>query len=67
MSTQLRASLEGYYTQREVSTVTGLSRQGIWKWVRDGKIEAERVGREVLIRKVDVQRVMAQRERIGDG
>lgn len=52
-----------FYLLHEAATVLGVSSVTIWRWIKTGKLEAHRIGREVLLDKhvVDVQRKYARR------
>ena len=45
---------ENYVTKAEAATLLNVNRLTIWRWVRDGKLQAEKVGRELLIRRDDL-------------
>ena len=40
-----------FYTFPEAVLAFGISRITLWRWIRDGKVEVETIGRETLIRK----------------
>lgn len=46
--------LDSYCTRREAAQILGVSTLTIWRWLRSGKLSAEKVGREVLIKRVDL-------------
>lgn len=45
-----------YFTISEAAKEIGVTRQTISRWIADGKISAEKVGRETLIKKKDLQK-----------
>lgn len=47
--TLLQVALRDYYLLPEAAEAKGVSRVTIWRWIRDGKLSCERIGREVLI------------------
>ena len=47
----LREIEDTYYTLGQAAQVTQHSPVTIWRWIKAGKIEAHRIGREVLIEK----------------
>lgn len=52
-----------YVTHGEARKILGVSRPTMTKWVRDGRVAAYRIGREVLIERAEVERL--RRERAG--
>lgn len=44
-----------FYTEQQVSAHLGLSRVTIWRWMKDGRFNIQRVGREVLIPKWEIE------------
>ncbi len=46
---------EFFYTEAEVARIFNVNRITIWRWVRAGKFDAQKVGREVLIPKWEVE------------
>ena len=62
MSTKLEKELMNYYTQKEAAEAIGKSDVTIWTWIKNGKLRAIKVGREVLIEKSAVQKLIDERE-----
>lgn len=44
-----------FYTQGEAAEVLGVNRMTIWRWIKEGRFDIQRVGREVLIPKWEVE------------
>jgi excisionase family DNA binding protein len=42
---------EDYYTLGQAAKASQYNAVTLWRWIRDGKLEAHRIGREVLIEK----------------
>src|SRR6476646_5732170 len=54
------AELASDCTVSEAASLLGVSRVTVWRWIRDGKIQAERLGhRTVRIRRTDLNRLMS--------
>lgn len=51
MSSVLEQVLVDFYTLGDAAKVVGVSRVTLWRWIKSGKLEVVRVGREVLIEK----------------
>jgi len=49
-----------YFTVSEAAKITGVTRQTMSRWIADGKISAEKVGREVLIEKDELSRYLVE-------
>jgi excisionase family DNA binding protein len=47
--------LEFFYTQGEAAEVLGVTPITVWRWIKEGRLDIERVGREVLIPKWEVE------------
>ena len=45
------------YTQTEAAQHLGVSEVTVWRWIRDGKLTAYRIGREVLIEKAELEKM----------
>lgn len=48
---------EAFLTYGKAADALGVSRMTLWKWIKSGKIEAHRIGREVLIEKAVVEKL----------
>ena len=46
--------LDFFYTEQQAAEKLGLNRITIWRWIKGGKLDIQRVGREVLIPKWEV-------------
>ena len=46
--------LDYFYTENKVAELLGVNRITIWRWIKSGKFNIQRVGREVLIPKWEV-------------
>ena len=46
-----------YLTMKQAAEARKVTRITIWRWIKAGKLPAEKVGREVLIRKQDLRRL----------
>jgi excisionase family DNA binding protein len=44
-----------FYTQIQVAELLSVDRTTIWRWAKEGKIDIQRIGREVLIPKWEVE------------
>ena len=44
-----------FYTERETAEVLSVNRITVWRWIKQGRFDVQRVGREVLIPKRQVQ------------
>jgi len=55
MSTEIDRLLKKYFTLGEAARTLKISRITLWRKIRDGELAASRVGREVLIKKGDLQ------------
>ena len=47
--------LEFFYTQGEAAKVLGVTPVTVWRWIKEGRLDIQRVGREVLIPKWEVE------------
>ena len=45
-----------YFTLGEAAKELSVSKVTIWRWINTGKIDADRIGREVLIEKSIIER-----------
>ena len=44
-----------FYTKAEVVEKLGVNQLTVWRWIKEGKLSVQRVGREVLIPKWEVE------------
>ena len=56
-STLVTQVQEKFFTYAEAAKALGISKVSLWRWIRDGKLETYRIGREVLIEKTEVERL----------
>ena len=55
MSTDsIKLVLRDFYRFRDAKEILGISKITLWRWIKAGKIEAHRIGREVLLEKTVV-------------
>ena len=45
---------ERFYTFGEAAQALGVSKMTLWRWVKAGRVQTERLGREVLIERAVV-------------
>jgi excisionase family DNA binding protein len=50
-----------YYTISQAAKELGVTRQSVSRWIREGKLHGERIGRETLIKKDEVEQYGVQR------
>ena len=50
-----------FYILREAAERIGVERHTVWRWIRDGKLQAQKVGGVVLIEKRTVEQLARQR------
>ena len=50
-----------YYTLGQAAKETQHSAVTIWRWIKAGKLEAHRIGREVLIERSALERLKKER------
>ena len=63
MSTSLIGELlQHLVTRKDAAHNIGVSQMTLWRWEREGKLTAYRIGREVLIEREEVERLKAERE-----
>lgn len=55
--------MDYFYTEQEAARLLGVNPITIWRWIKEGKIDLQRVGREVLIPKWEVDMlIIAKKE-----
>lgn len=47
--------LDYFYTENQVAEQLGVNRITVWRWIKGGRFTIQRVGREVLIPKWEVE------------
>jgi excisionase family DNA binding protein len=72
MSTYSKKTIEvsEWVSQAEAARLRGVSRQAIWKLIRNGRIRSLEIGGHVLVSRVDVKNFQpreAGRPRMNDG
>jgi len=50
-----------FYTEGQVSELLNVNRITIWRWIKGGKFTIQRIGREVLIPKWEVDLLLESR------
>jgi len=53
----IRRIKEDCYTLTDAASELGVAGVTVWRWVRDGKLKAHRIGRTVLIEKSEIERL----------
>ncbi len=48
---------DSYITISEAAKKAGVTRQTVSRWIKDGKLPAEKIGRETLIKKKDLTKI----------
>ncbi len=51
-----------FYTEGQVARILGVNRITIWRWIEGGKFNVQRIGREVLIPKWEVELIKETRQ-----
>ena len=46
-----------YVTKAQAAAMLNVNRLTIWRWVKTGKLKAEKVGRELLIKRDDLSQL----------
>ena len=54
-----------FYTENQVAKVLGISRMTVWRWIKDGRFDVQRVGGVVFIPKDEVELVKKEVKRNG--
>ena len=44
-----------FYTEAQVARIFDVNRITVWRWIRAGKFDAQKIGREVLVPKWEVE------------
>jgi excisionase family DNA binding protein len=55
-----------FFTESQVASIFGVNRITIWRWIKEGKFDTQKIGQEVLIPKWQVELIKedkAKRER----
>lgn len=52
-----------YFTKAQAARELRITQVTLWRWIKNGKIEAHRLGREVLIEKQIVERIRDTRNK----
>ena len=52
---------EYFYTSGQVAEVLGITRVTVWRWMKEGRFNIQRVGREALIPKGEVDALIEAR------
>ena len=56
-STAIAKVKEDFYTLAQAAMAVNVNPATVWRWIKIGKIEAHRIGREVLIEKSEVEKL----------
>ena len=62
MSNRVEEILHDYYTLADAALAAEVSPVTIWRWLKAGRLQDHRVGREVLIEKASVEALRRSRE-----
>lgn len=54
---------KSYYTYGQAAEALGIGKMTLWRWIKLGKIEGEKLGREVLFEKSEVERLKRELEK----
>ncbi len=57
--------LDYFYTEGQVAEMLDVNRITIWRWIKDGRFNIQRVGREVLIPKWEADLIRAKYNEVG--
>lgn len=58
MSTELIERVRSeFYTYAHAAKALGISKVTLWRWINAGKIQGYQLGREVMIEKIEVERL----------
>ncbi len=61
MSTLISEVQSSFYTHKEAAAALGVTKVTLWRWLKAGRLQGHRIGREVLIEKAAVEEVRLQR------
>lgn len=51
-----------FYTAQEATDILGINRITIWRWIKEGKLESQKIGGVVLIPKWQVDLLKTNKE-----
>jgi excisionase family DNA binding protein len=54
-----------FYTETEAAKFLGVSRITIWRWIKQGKLDAQRVGGVVFIPKWQMELMRTESQNVG--
>ena len=63
MSNIITVEVHDALTHKEAAAILGVSIMTVWRWVRDGKLHAVRIGDYTYISRSAVEKVKAEREK----
>lgn len=49
--------LDYFYTEKQAAELLNVNRITIWRWIKEGRFNIQRVGREILIPKWEIDLV----------
>jgi excisionase family DNA binding protein len=52
--------LDYFYTENQAAKLLNVNRITIWRWIKDGRFNIQRVGREVLIPKWEIDLIRVE-------
>lgn len=52
-----------FYTEREATELLGVNRITIWRWIKGGRFNVQRIGSVVLIPKWEIELIKERRTR----
>lgn len=55
--------LDFFYTEGQVAEVLGINRLTVWRWIKEGRFDIQRVGREVLIPRWEVELLKMEKKK----
>ncbi len=55
--------LDFFYTEGQAAQALNVNRLTIWRWIKEGKLDIQRVGREVLIPKWEIELMKSNRQK----
>jgi predicted site-specific integrase-resolvase len=53
-----------FYTEAEVARIFNVNRVTVWRWIRAGKFDSQKIGHEVIIPKWQVELMRIESENV---